>query len=89
MTNHPINLIVDGPLGTHNRNFMTAYDLGLLPSGRLHCFPSNADDATDIAGSVGKAFTHDIGERLFTLAARRNSTGLSPSLQYWRNVARQ
>ncbi len=58
---------------------MTTYDLGLLPSGRLHCFPSNADDAT----------THDIGERLFTLAARRNSTGLSPSLQYWRNFARQ
>ncbi len=69
--------------------FMTAFDLGLLPSGHLHCFPSDADDALEEVGPVGKAFSHDTGEGLFTLAARRNSTGLSPSLQYWRTFARQ
>ena len=67
---------------------MTSFDLGLLPSGHLHCFPSDADDATDKAVSVGKAFRRSSGEGLFTLAARRNGTDLSPSLQYWRNFAR-
>ncbi len=68
---------------------MIAFDLGLLPSGHLHSFSSDAGDATDKAGPVGKAFSRDIGEGLFTLAASKNSTGLTPSLQYWRNFARQ
>ena len=67
---------------------MTSFDLGLLPSGHLNCFPSDADDATDKAVSVGKAFRRSSGEGLFTLAARRNGTDLTPSLQYWRNFAR-
>jgi superfamily II DNA or RNA helicase len=67
---------------------MTSFDLGLLPSGHLHCFPSDADDVTDKAVSVGKAFRRSSGEGLFTLAARRNGSDLTPSLQYWRNFAR-
>ncbi len=68
---------------------MVAFDLGLLPSGHLHCFPSDADDATDKTIPVGKAFSRNTGEGLFTLAARRNGTDLTQSLQYWRNFARQ
>lgn len=71
---------------------MTTFDLGLLPSGHLHCFQSAADDSTDNAAHIaliGKAFTRSVGEGLFTLAAQKNSTALSPSLQYWREFARQ
>jgi superfamily II DNA or RNA helicase len=71
---------------------MSRFDLGLLPSGHLHCFPSAAGDSTDNAvhiAPIGKAFAHSVGEGLFTLAARKNSTTLSPSLQYWRDFACQ
>ncbi len=66
------------------------FDLGLLPSGQLHCFPLKADDSPYIKAHivpVGKAFAGSVGEGLFTLAARKNSVGLSPSLQYWRTFA--
>ncbi len=71
---------------------MRAFDLGLLPSGHLHGFPLNADDSTGKEvhlARIGKAFAGSVGEGLFALAARKNSEGLSPSLQYWRNVACQ
>jgi len=71
---------------------MHSFDLGLLPSGHLHCFPLNTDDSTGKAiniAPIGKAFTRSVGEGLFTLAARKNGEDLSPSLQYWRNVACQ
>ena len=38
---------------------MSTFDLGLLPSGHLHCFPSIADDTTDDAMqfvAIGEAF---------------------------------
>jgi non-specific serine/threonine protein kinase len=41
------------------------------------------------SAAIGKAFTRSVGEGLFTLAARKSGTGLSPSLQYWRNFACQ
>ncbi len=66
---------------------MGSFDLGLLPSGHLHCFPLHVDDATDKAAPISKAFTRSVGEGLFTLAAKKDSTGLTPSLQYWRNFA--
>ncbi len=69
---------------------MNSFDLGLLPSGHLHCFSLNTDDTTDKANRItpiSKAFAHSVGEGLFTLAARKNSADLSPSLQYWRNFA--
>ena len=71
---------------------MSSFDLGLLPSGHLHCF---ALDAADSKGKeihlapVGKAFARSVGEGLFSLAARKNSEDFSPSLQYWRNFACQ
>ena len=71
---------------------MSAFDLGLLPSGHLHCFPSIADDATGKAipsASLSNAFACSVGEGLFTLTARKSGTDLSPSLQYWRNFGRQ
>ncbi len=69
---------------------MSTFDLGLLPSGRLYCFPSIADDTTGKAlpgAIIGNAFARSVGEGLFTLAARKSSTDLSPSLRYWRNFA--
>ncbi|MEA2093094.1 MAG: DEAD/DEAH box helicase [Pseudomonadota bacterium] len=69
---------------------MSTFDLGLLPSGHLHCFPSIADDTTGKAihiATIGKAFARSVGEGLFTLAARKSGADLSPSLQYWRNFA--
>ncbi len=71
---------------------MSAFDLGLLPSGHLHCFPSIADDTTGKAipsASLSNAFAHSVSEGLFTLTARKSGTDLSPSLQYWRNFGRQ
>jgi len=65
-------------------------ELGLLPSGHLHCFTSLADgkagDAVNNA-SIDKAFSRSVGEGLFTLAARKSGTDLSPSLQFWRDFA--
>ncbi len=66
---------------------MSTFELGLLPSGHLHCFPLDADEATDKAAPVTKAFARSAGEGLFTLAARKNSGDLTPSLQYWRSFA--
>ena len=37
--------------------------------------------------ALGKAFSRSVDEGLFALAARRNGSGLSPSLQYWRSFA--
>ena len=69
---------------------MSFFDLGLLPSGHLYCFPAEADGATGnpINSAIGKAFSRSAGEGLFTLAARKGGTDLSSSLQYWRTFAR-
>ncbi|MCP3688584.1 MAG: DEAD/DEAH box helicase [Gammaproteobacteria bacterium] len=69
---------------------MNTFDLGLLPSGHLHCFRSITDDSIDekiCIAAISKAFTRSMGEGLFTLAARKSGTDLSPSLQYWRSFA--
>ncbi|MDE0271247.1 MAG: DEAD/DEAH box helicase [Gammaproteobacteria bacterium] len=69
---------------------MSGFDLGLLPSGRLHCFPSPADGMAGNAApgaAIGKAFSRSVAEGLFALAARKDGSGLSPALQYWRNFA--
>ena len=69
---------------------MSIFDLGLLPSGHLHCYPSIADDTTGQAthiATISKAFAQSMGEGLFTLAALKSGADLSPSLQYWRNFA--
>lgn len=69
---------------------MSSFDLGLLPSGHLHGFPVTADGAAGKEAhiaTIGKAFARSVGEGLFTLAASKNGTALSPALQYWRNFA--
>ena len=69
---------------------MNIFEIGLLPSGHLHCFPLALNDTTDKANhsaAIGEAFTRSVGEGLFTLAARKSGTDLSPSLQYWRNFS--
>lgn len=51
---------------------MSTFDLDLLPSGHLHCFPSTSGDSTGKAihsAPIEKAFARSVGEGLFTLAA--------------------
>ncbi|NOZ11729.1 MAG: DEAD/DEAH box helicase [Gammaproteobacteria bacterium] len=65
-------------------------EIGLLPSGHLHCFASTTDsDAAENASHVliGKAFARHTGAGLFTLAARKGDADLPPSWVYWRNFA--
>ncbi len=68
---------------------MSFFDLGILPSGHLHCFPAEVDGTTGnpVNGAIGKAFSRSAGEGLFTLAGRKSGTELSSSLQYWRTFA--
>ncbi|MCF6364376.1 MAG: DEAD/DEAH box helicase [Gammaproteobacteria bacterium] len=71
---------------------MSDFDIGLLPSGHLHGFSSATADATDNRGritTIEQAFSRSVSEGLFSLAAIKSSTGLSPSLQYWRSFACQ
>ncbi|MHB1530390.1 MAG: DEAD/DEAH box helicase [Acidiferrobacteraceae bacterium] len=65
-------------------------EIGLLPSGHLHCFSSATEgDSEESVPSapIGKAFARHAGEGLFALAARKNSAGLPPSFVYWRHFA--
>ncbi len=71
---------------------MSSFDLGLLPSGHLNCFPSITDNAADKKNhltAINKAFARSVGDGLFTLAALKNGNNLSPSLKYWRNFTCQ
>jgi non-specific serine/threonine protein kinase len=70
---------------------MNALELGLLPSGHLHCFPAIADDAAGKAihsATISNVFARSTGEGLFTLTVRKSGSDLSPSMQYWRNFGR-
>ena len=71
---------------------MNPFEVGLLPSGHLLCFPTAVDHTTGEAGHVAiiaRAFERSVGEGLFTLAAKKNGADLTPSLRYWRNFACQ
>jgi len=70
--------------------------LGLLPSGHLHCF---VEDKADIAkvdalsastnkNPILKAFSRQTGEGLFSLANSKTELELSASLYYWREFAK-
>ncbi|MFV0279065.1 MAG: SNF2 helicase-associated domain-containing protein, partial [Parahaliea sp.] len=48
---------------------------------------SKVGNTTNTA-TINKAFSRSVGEGLFMLAARKSGADLSPSLQYWRNFAR-
>jgi len=74
---------------------MNYFDLGLLPSGRLHVFFSTENKAKETTATytelktLSDAFEHSIAEGLFKLAIRKDTSELSPSFQYWRHFARQ
>jgi len=71
---------------------MSTFDLGLLPSGHLHCFSSKVDSTRDNTTHLltfSKAFARSTGEGLFTLAASENSMDLPASLRYWRDFSGQ
>ncbi len=66
------------------------FEIGLLPSGHLHCFASTAhDDSTESTANarIGKAFLRHTGEGLFALSAMKVDAGLPPTFAYWRNFA--
>jgi len=66
------------------------FDLGVLPSGHLHCFPLAETEAAPTArdtASLLEAFTRDSSEGLFILAADKSAQGLSASLHYWHGLA--
>jgi len=71
---------------------MTQPELGVLPSGHLHCFlTEDGSDANQITGQVAidAAFARSIAAGLIALAAMDNATNLSPALGYWRTFTCQ
>ncbi len=62
---------------------MTRHELGVLPSGHLHWFPMENDDAAG-QDAFGTAFARGVAEGLIALAALDNDAELSPDLGYWR-----
>jgi non-specific serine/threonine protein kinase len=60
-------------------------ELGLLPSGHLHCFLASDEVHTPL--SFAQAFARHPAEGLFVLAADKSAQGLSPSLRYWHDLA--
>ena len=69
---------------------MSTFNIGLLPSGHLHGFSFVSNEKTNTtryAEAIERAFSRSVGEGLFFLASLKNGADLSPSLQYWRNIA--
>ncbi|MCP4041360.1 MAG: hypothetical protein GY731_05290, partial [Gammaproteobacteria bacterium] len=67
-----------------------SFELGVLPSGHLHCFLTGDENDADAAPQhvpIAKAFTRSATEGLFALAAGKSGAGLSPSLVFWRSFA--
>ncbi|RLA40588.1 MAG: hypothetical protein DRR06_17240, partial [Gammaproteobacteria bacterium] len=72
------------------RSFNVSFEIGLLPSGHLHCFPPTTDgDSNESAGNarIARAFSRHTGEGLFTLAASKEDADLAPTFVYWRDFA--
>ena len=67
-----------------------SFEIGLLPSGHLHCFPVVVDAGSppeSAAPVLFENFSRHPGEGLFTLAADRSARDLTPTLHYWRDFA--
>ncbi|MCY4042062.1 MAG: DEAD/DEAH box helicase [Gammaproteobacteria bacterium] len=71
---------------------MNRLELGLLPTGHLHCFAQAEENTANEASSdsaIAKAFSRNTSEGLFALASRKSDQDLSPSMHYWRGFASQ
>ncbi len=65
-------------------------ELGLLPSGHLHCYAvAEGETITEpaFARAMAKAFSRNVGEGLFTLAVKWKDQPLSPVWIYWQHFA--
>jgi SNF2 family DNA or RNA helicase len=67
-------------------------ELGILPSGHLHCYPTSIEAATSTSTTpipvvIEKAFAKGIGDGLFTLAVYKDVAELSPNCRFWREFA--
>ncbi len=66
-------------------------ELALTPSGRILPIPSEGEsdgNGTAWTRRVAEAFSSDVGEGLFALAAQRPDALLTPSVAYFRDFAR-
>lgn len=66
------------------------YEIGLLPSGHLHCYPrAEGGDNTAIEQQITTAFSHHPAEGLFHLAIKGKalSTTWPVTFIYWRDFA--
>ena len=67
-----------------------SFEIGLLPSGHLHCFPVAVDAGSPPESAppvLFASFSRHPSEGLFTLAADKSTQGLTPTLHYWRDFA--
>ena len=67
-----------------------SFEIGLLPSGHLHCFPVVADTGSPPKSAPSvlfESFSRHPGEGLFTLAADKSAPDLTPTLRYWHDFA--
>jgi len=63
-------------------------ELGVLPSGQLHCFIESAvSPDSAVKNTIVNAFSHHVGEGLFALAAIKSDTELPLSFRFWRDFA--
>lgn len=65
--------------------------LGLQPSGHLHCFldeqQGKQQDKASHRQAIYKAFKEHTGKGLFVLANHKDEVKLSPAMHYWREFA--
>ncbi len=67
------------------------YSLGLLPSGQLHCFPSDneSDNASSVADIIQIFLENNAYEGLLRLAAIKTDLSLLPTFHFWYEFACQ
>jgi superfamily II DNA or RNA helicase len=67
-----------------------SFEIGLLPSGRLHCYRSNTGSETsDAENQLAELLSAQLGAGLFALAANKQASGLTSTWCYWRSFASQ
>ncbi len=65
-----------------------ALQIGIQPSGHLHCFIERSEQSSPLYKHViYKAFNKHIGAGLFALVTIQDDSELSPSMHYWREFA--